>query len=835
MQFKNIYNVELTKPLEPINLRSTFLSQDNLGNRIGIRVFENGEPYALSGGCSGLVQRNDGNTVTVPGVVSGNTAYIDLPESAYAVAGPVVIAIKVVTGDTTTTGLLGYGTVVLSSTGAYIDPGKAVPDVTQIVALYNQMQTATTAAESATAAANTAAASANASAARASGVSVITQYYLSTSNQTPTGGTWQDTVPEYAAGKYYWTRQKTVYGDGSSATGTAYPLQPFTNAQNAAQYVAPAETSPAAAAHAAGEYLIYNGALYTAAAPIAAGDALTVGGNILAASKGLGGKLDRLNSAVKAEALHPIYDNEMDGLYINGSVWDSAAPQMASFGIFPVKSAGTLIYITGNGTTSTMIAALRSHPAGAVAGDSVDFSQASGWTSIKSISKTGALSDVLPDDCQYLYVYYGLNNSNNGLPKTFMLNGQNMYASAGDTLNDMKKQIDGIRKIDLLRGIAVRRNVTSNGITFTWDDEKRVCTANGTNTGADGNPPRNVLLNNLPIDGFLQKNMLYAVVVDSSNDSLFCRTAFLDENFITISAYSSFAASVPYYIYVPHNAKFVNIRLQVSLNTTVENDTISVEIRPVKRSEALMRIPCCTYNVGRYNYGHTPGADHPMQDQSIIIGQMKAFFRTRSFDLFALQEGQNTIGSANAKQVLYDNLYGYSTTANTTAKPYSPSLYSKLPIVISGSGMMSGDRPYAWAIVNVGGIPVYVLSVHLALTLEQRLVNYDEIKSLVAPYEYFIVMGDFNAGNGVDGYDAQPEYDILLANGWRTANGGYWGQFVTLAPAVEDNPEYQRRLDTIVTSANITINTADAPYMRTSLPSDHRPLICELTLLPPIE
>ena len=74
MQFKNIYNVELTKPLEPTNLRSTFLSQDNLGNRIGIRVFENGEPYALSGGCSGLVQRNDGNTVTVPGVVSGNTA-----------------------------------------------------------------------------------------------------------------------------------------------------------------------------------------------------------------------------------------------------------------------------------------------------------------------------------------------------------------------------------------------------------------------------------------------------------------------------------------------------------------------------------------------------------------------------------------------------------------------------------------------------------------------------------------------------------------------------------------------------------------------------------------
>lgn len=48
-----------------------------------------------------------------------------------------------------------------------------------------------------------------------SGITITTQYYLSTSNTTPTGGSWQDTLPTYVAGRYYWTKTVTTYADGS--------------------------------------------------------------------------------------------------------------------------------------------------------------------------------------------------------------------------------------------------------------------------------------------------------------------------------------------------------------------------------------------------------------------------------------------------------------------------------------------------------------------------------------------------------------------------------------------------------------------------------------------
>ena len=50
------------------------------------------------------------------------------------------------------------------------------------------------------------------------GISVVeveTQYYLSTSNQTPTGGSWSASCPAYVSGRYYFTRLKTTFSDSS--------------------------------------------------------------------------------------------------------------------------------------------------------------------------------------------------------------------------------------------------------------------------------------------------------------------------------------------------------------------------------------------------------------------------------------------------------------------------------------------------------------------------------------------------------------------------------------------------------------------------------------------
>lgn len=47
------------------------------------------------------------------------------------------------------------------------------------------------------------------------------QFYLSTANTSQTGGSWANTIPTWASGKYYWTRVLTTYSDGTSTTSTA--------------------------------------------------------------------------------------------------------------------------------------------------------------------------------------------------------------------------------------------------------------------------------------------------------------------------------------------------------------------------------------------------------------------------------------------------------------------------------------------------------------------------------------------------------------------------------------------------------------------------------------
>lgn len=56
-----------------------------------------------------------------------------------------------------------------------------------------------------------------------SGVSVTdvkTQYYLSTSDSAPTGGSWDDTPQAFASGQYYWTRDYITYSDSTTSTST---------------------------------------------------------------------------------------------------------------------------------------------------------------------------------------------------------------------------------------------------------------------------------------------------------------------------------------------------------------------------------------------------------------------------------------------------------------------------------------------------------------------------------------------------------------------------------------------------------------------------------------
>ena len=74
------------------------------------------------------------------------------------------------------------------------------------------------------------------------------QYYLSTSSSSATGGTWSDTVPTWASGKYVWTREATTVTLASGSTTTNYSTAVYDKNLTTALSTATSASSAASAA-----------------------------------------------------------------------------------------------------------------------------------------------------------------------------------------------------------------------------------------------------------------------------------------------------------------------------------------------------------------------------------------------------------------------------------------------------------------------------------------------------------------------------------------------------------------------------------------------------------
>lgn len=128
------FNQDLREPVHVQYLDGNVFSQDNLGNLIGVHVFDDGEPAVLSGSVAGNVIRSDGGTVPVTGMLSGNDCYIILPAAAYSTPGPISIIIKLTGGGSTVTLCAVVANVYQASTDTPIDPGTIIPDVNSLIA-----------------------------------------------------------------------------------------------------------------------------------------------------------------------------------------------------------------------------------------------------------------------------------------------------------------------------------------------------------------------------------------------------------------------------------------------------------------------------------------------------------------------------------------------------------------------------------------------------------------------------------------------------------------------------------------------------------------------------
>ena len=118
-------------------------SGDSAANRFGVRLFRGGEPEDISGAsCQGFFRNSQGENIALTsyGTVSGNVAYITLPQACYNYDGQFTLAIKLIGGGVTGTMRIIDGVVDNTNTGGAVAPIGAVPTYQEVLAIYEQME-----------------------------------------------------------------------------------------------------------------------------------------------------------------------------------------------------------------------------------------------------------------------------------------------------------------------------------------------------------------------------------------------------------------------------------------------------------------------------------------------------------------------------------------------------------------------------------------------------------------------------------------------------------------------------------------------------------------------
>lgn len=127
------FRQDLKEPVHVQMIHGNVFSQDEQANLIGVTLTDGGEAATLSGTVSASIIRADGATVAQAGTLSGNRCSVILPAAAYAVPGPLVIALKLTQSGVVTTVLAVAATVYRTSTDSVVDPGTIIPSIQDLI------------------------------------------------------------------------------------------------------------------------------------------------------------------------------------------------------------------------------------------------------------------------------------------------------------------------------------------------------------------------------------------------------------------------------------------------------------------------------------------------------------------------------------------------------------------------------------------------------------------------------------------------------------------------------------------------------------------------------
>lgn len=134
MQFERWINADIKKGHPgSIDLGPVLFEGDNCGMRLGIRLFDGGEPVTVTGTVSAWAIVSTGQTISPIEDVGkdGNTAWVDVPQAAL-IPGRAEYFLRVTDGDKYAVALDVYATVKRTQTGETVVPGSPLPNVDQM-------------------------------------------------------------------------------------------------------------------------------------------------------------------------------------------------------------------------------------------------------------------------------------------------------------------------------------------------------------------------------------------------------------------------------------------------------------------------------------------------------------------------------------------------------------------------------------------------------------------------------------------------------------------------------------------------------------------------------
>lgn len=160
-----------------------------------------------------------------------------------------------------------------------------------------------------------------------------------------------------------------------------------------------------------------------------------------------------------------------------------------------------------------------------------------------------------------------------------------IYQTAGDSVRGQVQGIhnnDKYNSVDLLPQFATYNNITSGGVTYSWNADNTVCTAIGTTTTTSVTN----LYNENTLPSGMENDKKYYIKIDTSNPNLLLE---INAYNVNTSLSDLFLSEDTEYV-VPTNATRLLIRIRTrhtSANPSTVNDTISVKILTAKTNTEL--------------------------------------------------------------------------------------------------------------------------------------------------------------------------------------------------------------------------------------------------------